>query len=63
MLNISDSKEMSNISIFDLSGKQVYTQSVNNKQTQINIAHLATGVYIVKAKMKEEVKTFKIVKK
>lgn len=63
MLNISSEKEISNIIIFDLSGKQVYTQSINNKQMQINVSHLATGIYIVKANVNEEVKTFKIVKK
>lgn len=63
ILNISYKKEISNLVIFDLSGKQVYTQSINNKQAQINIAHLTAGVYVVKANMNNEIKTFKIVKK
>lgn len=63
ILNISHTKEISNVLIFDLSGKQVYTQSINNKHAQINVAHLAKGIYIVKAESAGEVKTFKIVKK
>lgn len=63
VLNISDAKTISSIAVFDLSGKQVYTQNVNSKQTQINVSNLATGIYIVKANVNGEVKTFKIVKK
>lgn len=63
ILNIIDAKQISNVAIFDLSGKQVHTQNVNNKNVQINVAHLSVGVYIVKAQINGEVKTFKIVKK
>lgn len=63
ILNISDNKEISNISIYDLSGKKVYTQKAINKQVKINLAHLSTGVYLVKANVNGEIKTFKIVKK
>lgn len=63
ILNVSYNKEISKISVFDLSGKQVYTQDINNKHAQINLSHLATGVYIVKAEISGEIKTFKIIKK
>lgn len=63
ILNISSAKEIANVKIFDLSGEQVYTQNISNKNAQINLAHLATGVYIVKAESAGEMKTFKIVKK
>lgn len=63
VLNIVDTKEISSIGVYDLSGKQVFTQNVNNKQAQINVSNLPTGVYIVKANVNGEVKTFKIVKK
>lgn len=62
-LNISYSKEISNVSIFDSSGKQVYIGRINNKNAQINLVHLPSGVYIVKAEVDGEIKTFKIVKK
>lgn len=63
VLNIVDTKEISSVAVFDLSGKQVFSQNVNNKQTQINVSNLPTGIYIVKANVNGEVKTFKIVKK
>lgn len=63
VLNIVDTKEISNIAIFDLSGKLVYTQVVNNKQTQINVSNLSKGIYIVKVNVNDDVKTFKILKK
>lgn len=62
-INISNDKEISNITIFDLAGKKVYTKSIKNKQAQINIAHLSAGIYILKASVNGEQKTFKIVKK
>lgn len=63
ILNIASKKEISNVVIFDLSGKKVHTQSINNKQAQINISHLNSGIYIVKAELNGETKSFKIIKK
>lgn len=63
ILNIVDTKEISSVAVFDLSGRQIFSQNVNNKQTQINVSNLPTGIYIVKATVNGEVKTFKIVKK
>lgn len=63
ILTISSDVEVQNVFIYDLSGKQVYSEGVNNKHTQLNLSHLATGIYVLKAETKEVVKTFKIVKK
>ena len=63
ILNISHLKEISNIWIYDVSGKQVYTENSNNKKAKIDVSYLSPGIYIVKAKVQGVIKTFKIVKR
>lgn len=63
VLNIIATKSIQTVSVYDLSGKLVYAQNTNNKNAQINIAHLAPGVYVVKTESAGDTKTFKIVKK
>ena len=63
ILHITNDKEISNVSIYDSSGRRVLNVKSNSKHTQINLSHLSTGAYIVKAEVNGEIKTFKIVKK
>lgn len=63
ILNISYNKEISKVSVYDLSGEQVYTINLNSKNAKINLRQLPSGVYVIKAEISGETKTFKIMKK
>jgi hypothetical protein len=51
------------ISVFDMSGKQIQTLNTKNKVTKINTANLPQGIYIVSAVAGANKKSGKIVKK
>ena len=40
--------ENSNLEIYDILGKQVFSRKLNNKETNINVEHLSKGIYIAK---------------
>jgi len=61
-LNFSFDKEISTVTIYNLLGQEVITKSVNNYETSIDVADLATGTYLVKVISGNEVKTVKVVK-
>lgn len=63
IVNISHSKEIKNVKLFDISGKLVATKFLGNKFDKINMSYLKPGIYILKAKVDGSDKTFKIEKK
>lgn len=63
VLNIADSKQISSVEIFDISGKRVLLQGAKSNTLQINVSQLKAGVYIVKVLSEGSVKTFKVIKK
>lgn len=63
ILNISYTNEISQVSVYDLSGKQAYTINLYKKNAQLDLSQLPAGIYIVKFEAAKEIKTFKIVKK
>ncbi|GEQ86941.1 hypothetical protein ULMS_24490 [Patiriisocius marinistellae] len=62
-LNISNRVAMNNITVFDITGKQVMTQTIGLTEAQINLGNLNTGVYIGKVSIEGAEKSFKFVKK
>jgi len=65
MLKISDSA-LDNLgyTLFDITGKAISNGLITNKDTQIAVQQLARGIYILKVnRHKQELKTFKIIKK
>lgn len=58
---ISDKNEYAFIDaiLIDVSGKIVLEKQINSPSAEINIAGLASGVYFLKVKTNEEMKTFK----
>ena len=63
ILTITDGKEISEVQIFDTSGKQVFSKSSKSSKQELNLSHLKTGTYIVKANSNGTIKTFKFIKK
>jgi hypothetical protein len=65
ILKITDSA-LDNLSytLFDVTGKAISNGNITNGDTQIAMQQLAIGIYILKVKRhKQELKTFKIIKK
>ena len=48
--------------MYDLRGRQVMTRQINNAQTTLDLVDLASGVYVVRLELGEEVVTKKFVK-
>ncbi len=61
-LLISNSATIDTIEITSVLGQQMLSQKVNSLQTEINLSHLANGIYFVKITSEGVEKTVKIVK-
>ncbi|WP_314244547.1 GEVED domain-containing protein [Empedobacter tilapiae] len=62
-LNISYDKIINKISIHDITGKNVYNKTIKAKNSKIDLTQLSSGVYLIKAEVDGDIKTFKIIKK
>jgi hypothetical protein len=62
VLNINSTYALNNISISDINGRVVRNTSLNGTEAQINIADLASGVYLLKVVTSEGTVTKKVVK-
>ncbi|MFM9987575.1 T9SS type A sorting domain-containing protein, partial [Flavobacterium sp.] len=62
VLNLSYTKEISNVSVHNLLGQQVMTKSINATQTKIDMSNLSNGAYLVKVTVDGLVKTLKVIK-
>lgn len=63
ILTIIDSEEISSVEIYDTSGKKVFLNASKSSQLELNLAHVKSGVYVVKMKTANDSKTFKFIKK
>ena len=62
-LNVSVSNsEIENVEVFDLNGRLVFSKEVKTSFTQLNMAELVNGKYIVKVIAGEEVNTTTVIK-
>jgi hypothetical protein len=61
-LNISYTKDISNVSVHNLLGQEVLNKSFNSMQAKVDLSKLANGAYLVKVTVDGLVKTIKIVK-
>ncbi|WP_341215485.1 S8 family serine peptidase [uncultured Wocania sp.] len=50
------------ITFFDVLGKQILQYSINSANNQVDISSLSKGIYIINAKSKNNVKSFKFIK-
>ncbi|QLJ56790.1 T9SS type A sorting domain-containing protein [Flavobacterium psychrophilum] len=62
VLNLSYTKEISNVSVHNLLGQQVMAKAVNASQSKIDMSNLSNGTYLVKVTVDGLVKTLKVVK-
>jgi hypothetical protein len=62
-LNLSYTKDISDVSIYNLLGQEVITmKSINTKQKQIDMSNLSKGTYILKVTVDGLEKTLKVIK-
>lgn len=61
-LNLSYSKEITSIKLFNLTGQKVLEKSINNTTAQINVSDLSSGTYFVEVKSLDSYKTYKVIK-
>lgn len=61
-LNLSFSKEISNVEIFNVLGQKVSANTINATEAQIDMSNLSKGAYIVKVTSDNQVKTIKVIK-
>lgn len=54
--------EISTLEVYDVSGKFLFTQILNNKTNTINIENLTSGIYFFKVNSSEGISTNKIIK-
>jgi hypothetical protein len=62
VLNLSYTKQINDVVVYNMIGQQVFAQTVNVKDAQINLSALNTGSYIVKVTSDNEVQTLKVLK-
>lgn len=62
ILTISYSKNIKNVQIFDIIGKQVLVKNIDNKKSEIDMSKLTEGVYFVKVYSDNGSAVIKIIK-
>lgn len=62
-LTISSEKNINEVTIVDLTGKQVLKTNFKTKENKVNMKSLAPGIYIVTVETAEGNETFKLIKK
>lgn len=63
ILTITNSKAISSVEIFDISGKKVFANDTTSSKLELNLSSLKSGVYLAKTKTGGDEKTFKFIKK
>src|SRR5690606_21606185 len=61
VLNISCKGLIKQVTVYNLAGQKVYNTEINNTSGEINMAHLASGFYLVEANVDSEVIRFKVI--
>lgn len=63
IINIHNENLIKNVQIFDMTGKLVYTKTVNAKKSSLELSHLSSGAYILKIITGNNSESVKILKK
>ena len=62
ILNLSYSKEISNVEVYNILGQQVIAKAINATHSQVDMSQLAPGTYMVKAFVDNQTQTIKVIK-
>lgn len=62
ILNISNTDQITAVSVFNILGQEMISKSVNNNLAKIDLSMLSNGTYLVKVSSNDSIKTFKVLK-
>lgn len=62
ILTLSNTKNITNIGVYNLLGQQVITKEVSANESQIDMSGLSAGTYMVKVTADNQLKTIKVIK-
>lgn len=62
ILTVENTKDVTNVTIYDLSGKAVLKQNAESKNVKLDISKLVKGVYMMRVATKDGAKTVKVIK-
>ncbi|HAR71823.1 MAG TPA: hypothetical protein DCR77_00235 [Flavobacteriaceae bacterium] len=62
-LNIDSKDNIKEVTVFNLTGQQLFSKKGNSKTSKIDVSNLKSGVYIVEVKTDKTSKTYKVIKK
>jgi hypothetical protein len=60
-IQLDELKAQGKIEIFDLTGKLIYFQNINGKNTEINTKEFSAGIYFIKINQKDLITTKKVI--
>lgn len=63
VLNIDAKQQISSVSIYTLTGQQIFTKSFQTKSSTIDMSAYKAGVYIVEVNSNGKTQTYKVIKK
>ena len=63
VLNLSADKNISKVELFDLAGKKIQSKSSDSNEISMNLNHLKSGVYLIKATIDGKIISQKFIKK
>ncbi len=63
VININSQELIENVSIYNILGQKVIDQNIDATSSQINVANLAQGTYIMKATVNGVTASYKVIKK
>ena len=63
VVTISSTEIMTNLEVINMLGQIVFSKSINENETTIDMSRYSSGSYIVRVSVEEKTKTFKVIKK
>lgn len=63
ILYLKSPSKIINAQLIDISGRNIMTINVNANEGQINLEKLSSGMYILRMQTKDDIQTFKVIKK
>jgi len=63
VVTVSSSEMMTKIEIVNMLGQMVYSNTIKETETQLDMTRYASGSYIIRVLTDDKVKTFKVIKK
>jgi hypothetical protein len=62
ILTISNSEAIQNVTIYDITGKEMMNSNLNTFESQLDLTSFSNGLYLVKVSVNNNTKTFRVIK-